>query len=210
MLQCEFENGIGVDLSYLPFELRAKWFEEVELYYMAKQTATHEESYKHFRRQIKKRVKALKEFRFSSNLELRACLRLALQRLDDRLDYKDAKLRHGWVAYIESIVGSDDTFRDYSELNAVIQAIRGTLTVACGAGRNPFLKSLIERLVKAFKNAARFEFRQLHGDENQQIKEVANTVARLVFDEFGEGCPYVSSVQYMAEQSDDYRWNFCK
>lgn len=209
MLQCEFENGIGVDLSYLPFELRAKWFEEVERYYMEKQTATHEESYKHFRRQIKKRVKALKEFRFSSNLELRACLRLALQRLDDRLDYKDAKLRHGWVAYIESIVGSDDTVRKYPKINALIQAIRGVLTVP-SVLRGPVLRDLIEKLVGEFRNESRFKFRQTHGDENQQIKEVANTVARLVFDEFGEGCPYVSSVQYMAEQSDDYRWNFCK
>ena len=201
MLQQEFEQGIGIDLTYLPTELKAQWFKEVEEFYLASD-GSKEDAYKAFRRQIAKRVQAFKEFRFSSNLELRACLRIALQRLDAKYDYRNAQFRHRWIAYIESLVGSDDLRQNYGAINVWVQSLRDAIRI----GMETFLPSelyqnAIQNLKTELSRTGRFD-----GDEFADDEHIALTIVHLIFSEFDQPCPWVSSLQYCADHSDKFRY----
>ena len=214
MLQEEFENGIKVDLSYLPCALKGKWFREVEEYYLAN-CNSKEDAYKHFRKEIKNRVQALSEWRFTSNLELCACLRLALQRLDKRDGSEGAILRHDWIGYLETIIGSEETFTTYRSTNAWIQALRGVLSEMTCDYRDLELDGMIadlgRKIISALHQEAAFEGRKTGCDINAQESLVAQTIILLIVDQWDPEytlpicCP---SLYSMTRECDDFRWNY--
>lgn len=182
----EFETGIKVDLSYIPCKLKAQWFREVETYYTNK-CSNKEEAYSRFRKEIRERVKDLKAWKFSTNLELQACLSLALQRLDKQFGAHGARDRHDWNNELCEIVGSSSKPQMYGETNNLIQWIRKTLKneeqYSDEVVKRTIMEGYAPRLVKAVQRESKFSgFESDYSHERQQ-REVALAIVLYLMSE---------------------------
>lgn len=182
MDQSEFEAGIKCDLSYIPCKLKAAWFHEVEIFYMNKCT-TKEQAYDRFRKEIKARVKDLREWKFSSNLELQACLNLALKQLDKQYGANGACDRHEWFDIVEGYVGENGEGQYYSEINSSIQAVRRVVEHTgeydfCFDGMKYIKNDCTERLINALEREAKFDTESHHSR-----KQIALTIVALIVNE---------------------------
>lgn len=188
MNQQEFENGIKVDLSYIPYKLRGEWFREVEVYYMNKCT-TKEQAYSRFRREIKQRVKELKEWKFSSNLELQACISLALKRLDKKFGPDGAIRRHDWEKHLSYVVGSDEQAQSYGEINDAIRAIQARLHEVqkpweLEEAEDEIIGDYAARLIAAVRSTAKFDGYESEYSHDRENKEVALAIVLYIVSEY--------------------------
>lgn len=208
MNQQEFENGIGVNLDYIPCKLKAQWFREIELYYMNK-CSNKEEAYKRFRSEIRTRVKELKEFRFSSNLELQACLGLALKELDKQYGADGARDRHEWFDIVREYVGNNGEGQYYSEINSAIQAVRKVVEEAdeydFGATLEYIKNACTERLFDALEREAKFETESYHSREQIALTIVALIVNKRFSDFWIEN---EDSIRYGARYEHNFALGF--
>ena len=182
----EFETGIKVDLSYIPCKLKAQWFREVETYYTNK-CSNKEEAYSRFRKEIRERVKDLKAWKFSTNLELQACLSLALQRLDKQFGAHGARDRHDWNNELCEIVGSSTKPQMYGETNNLIQWIRKTLKneeqYSDEVVKRTIMEGYAPRLVNTVQRESKFSgFESDYSHERQQ-REVALAIVLYLMSE---------------------------